>query len=293
MAPAQNRTGVVLDARVLLVGGGLALVGVLVLGFFLWMVPNAAEREAKSACTGLVSQPPLNPALCPNGGNCKYPIVAPDFTAYDHNGKPVKLSDYRGKVVLLNFWASWCGVCETEKPHLREMAAELGSKDFVVIALASDRNWTDVLMALVFGLASTDGLDQVKQLGLNAAEPIAKIIKSHPKERETILNYVVSKRDESFASQVDQLVKALPAATLADALDAYKRALPDGVPFDVLLDKPAGDDNIGAIAAAWGIKAVPESALIDKQGNIRHYFVNKRDWQMPVAETCLRSVIDE
>jgi thiol-disulfide isomerase/thioredoxin len=293
MAPAQNRTGVFLDARVLLVGGGLALVGVLVLGFFIWMVPNAAQREAKSACIGLVSQPPLNPALCPNGGNCKYPVAAPDFTAYDHNGKPVKLSDYRGKVVLLNFWASWCGVCETEKPHLQEMAAELGSKDFVVIALASDRNWTDVLMALVFGLKSTDGLDQVKELGLNAAEPIAKIIKSHPKERDTILSYVMSKRDEAFATQVDKLVKALPPATLADALDAYKRALPDGVPFDVLLDKPAGDDNIGAIAAAWGIKAVPESALIDKQGNIRHYFVNKRDWQMPVAETCLRSVIDE
>jgi thiol-disulfide isomerase/thioredoxin len=292
MAPAQNRTGVFLDARVLLVGGGLALVGVLVLGFFIWMVPNAAEREAKSACAGVVSQPPLNPALCPNG-NCKYPIAAPDFTAYDHNGKPVKLSDYRGKVVLLNFWASWCGVCETEKPHLREMAAELGSKDFVVIALASDRNWTDVLIALVFGLKSSDGLDQVKELGLNAAEPIAKIIKSHPKERETILNYVMGKRDEAFATQVDKLVKAMAPATLADALDAYKRALPDGVPFDVLLDKPSGDDNIGAIAAAWGIKAVPESALIDKQGNLRHYFVNKRDWQMPVAETCLRSVIDE
>jgi len=61
----------------------------------------------------------------------------------------------------------------------------------------------------------------------------------------------------------------------------------------VLLDKPKGDDNIGAIAAAWGIKAVPESALIDKQGNIRHYFVNKRDWETPVAQTCLRSVIDE
>lgn len=293
MAPAQHRTGVALDARVLLVGGGLALVGVLVLGFFLWMVPNAAQREAKSACTGLVSQPPLNPALCPNGGNCRYPIAAPDFTAFDHNGKPVKLSDYRGKVVLLNFWASWCGVCETEKPHLREMAAELGSKDFVVIALASDRNWTDVLMALVFGLNGTDGLDQVKQLGTNDAQGIAKIIKSHPKERESILSYVQGKHDDAFANQVDQIVKSLPPATLADALASYKRALPDGVPFDVLLDKPSGDDNIGAIAAAWGIKAVPESALIDKEGRIRHYFVNKRDWQMPVAETCLRSVIDE
>ena len=294
MAPAHNRTGLVLDARVLLVGGGLATVGVLVLAFFIWMVPNAAEREAKSACIGLVSQPPLNPALCPNGGNCKYPVAAPDFIAYDNNGKPVNFREkYRNKVVLLNFWASWCGVCETEKPHLREMAAELGSKDFVVVALASDRNWTDVLTALVYGLKPSDGLDQVKELGLNAAEPIAKIIKSHPKEREMILNYVMGKRDEAFATQVDKVVKAMPPVTIADALAAYGRALPDGVPFDVLLDRPAGDDNIGAIAAAWGIKAVPESALIDKQGNIRHYFVNKRDWQMPVAETCLRSVIDE
>jgi len=61
----------------------------------------------------------------------------------------------------------------------------------------------------------------------------------------------------------------------------------------VFLDPPAGDDNIGQIAASWGIKAVPESALIDRKGNIRAYFVNKRDWTSDVAETCLRSVIDE
>jgi hypothetical protein len=69
--------------------------------------------------------------------------------------------------------------------------------------------------------------------------------------------------------------------------------MPSGVPFNVLLDPPQGEGNIGAIAASWGIKAVPESALIDRNGMIRAYFVNKRDWQSPVAETCLRSVIDE
>ena len=58
------------------------------------------------------------------------------------------------------------------------------------------------------------------------------------------------------------------------------------------VDPPADDGNIGKIAASGGINAVPESALIDRQGNIREYFVNKRDWQSPVAETCLRSVID-
>jgi hypothetical protein len=60
----------------------------------------------------------------------------------------------------------------------------------------------------------------------------------------------------------------------------------------VLLDPPPGDENIGKITASWGIAKVPESALIDRQGNIRAYFVNKRDWTLPVAETCLRSVID-
>jgi thiol-disulfide isomerase/thioredoxin len=292
MAPAQHRTGVFLDTRVVLVGGGLALVGLLLLGFFMWMVPNAAEREAKSACTGLVSQPPINPALCPGGGPCKYPIAAPDFTAYDHNGKPVKLSDFRGKVVLLNFWASWCGVCETEKPHLEKMAEELGSKDFVVIALASDRNWTDILMAIVYALNGTAGLEEAKTLS-GGASSFAQVIKVHPKEHDKIIDYVAFREGKQTAEATEAALKQMPPPTLEEALAAYKKALPDGVPFDVLLDKPNGDDNIGAIAAQWGIKAVPESALIDKQGNIRHYFVNKRDWETPVAQTCLRSVIDE
>jgi hypothetical protein len=73
---------------------------------------------------------------------------------------------------------------------------------------------------------------------------------------------------------------------------AFRQALPRGTPFKVLLDPPPGDENIGKITASWGIKAVPESALIDRQGNIRAYFVNKRDWHSNVAQTCLRSVID-
>ena len=171
-------------------------------------------------------------------------MQAPDFTAYDNNGKQVHLSDFRGKVVLLNFWASWCGVCKTEKPQLDKMAGDLVSDDFVVIALASDRSWADVLAAIVDALAP------------NVKLPNGTV-------------------------------------TFQQALEAYKQALPSGVPFRVFLDPPSGDSNIGAIAASWGITAVPESALIDRRGNVRAYFVNKRDWQSPVAETCIRSVIDE
>ena len=237
----QPRAGIVVDPTVLLAGGGVALIGVVMAALFLWMVPNAAAREAKAACTGLRS---TGPALC-NGEPCPLPMQAPDFTAYDNNGKPVSLKDFQGKVVLLNFWASWCGVCKTEKPQLSAMADEMASDDFVVIALASDRKWEEVLIAIVDALAPTVKL---------------------PDEQEV---------------------------PLSKALAVYKQALPNGVPFKVFLDPPQGQGNIGAIAASWGITAVPESALIDRQGRIRAYFVNKRDWESPVAETCLRSVIDE
>lgn len=236
-----------IDARVLVAGGAVALIGIGLLAAFLWMVPSAAARESVQACRGMRGFERLNPALCPNGQPCELPVPAPDFTATDHQGKPVKLSDYRGKVVLLNFWASWCNVCKTEKPSLAGMAKDLSGDDFAVITLSSDRTWADVLVSTVQALAP----------GARVPAPVGDEIPFEP------------------------------------ALDAYRKALPSGVPFKVFLDPPEGDDTIGKITASWGIKAVPESALIDRKGNIRAYFVNKRDWESPVAQTCLRSIIDE
>ena len=248
MAPQTNASNVGVDPRVLVFGGGAAALGLVVFAVFMWMVPSAAARETRAACAGLKSSPP-NPMVCPDGKPCTLPVPAPDFTAFDHDGKPVHLRDFRGKVVLLNFWASWCGVCKTEKPAIYAVADDLVSDQFAVVALASDRNWSDVLVALI-----------------DAINPAA-------------------------ASQLNP--QANGDIALPEALRVYQQALPHGTPFQVFLDPPEGDDNIGKIAASWGIKAVPESFLIDRNGYIRAYFVNKRDWQSPVAETCLRSVIDE
>jgi thiol:disulfide interchange protein len=144
--PPPPSRGIVIDPVVIAVGGVVAAIGVGVLAVFLWMVPTAAARESVSACRGLggletmdrqITQDGqvINPLhgsarLCPGGMPCKLPVAAPDFAALDITGKQVKLSDYKGKVVLLNFWASWCGVCKAEKPALASMAAELGGGDF-------------------------------------------------------------------------------------------------------------------------------------------------------------------
>ena len=55
-------------------------------------------------------------------------MTAPDFTVVDGEGNEVKLSDFFGKPIVLNFWASWCGPCRSEMPDFDEKYAELGEK---------------------------------------------------------------------------------------------------------------------------------------------------------------------
>jgi peroxiredoxin len=63
---------------------------------------------------------------------------APDFTLRDINNKEFSLSDFKGKVVLVNFWATWCGPCKVEMPHLDKMDAELESRGFEVLSISTD-----------------------------------------------------------------------------------------------------------------------------------------------------------
>ena len=68
--------------------------------------------------------------------------LAPNFTLRDADGKTVKLSDYKGKVVLLNFWATWCGPCRIEIPWFVEFQKTYKDKGFSVIGVAlDDEGW--------------------------------------------------------------------------------------------------------------------------------------------------------
>jgi cytochrome c biogenesis protein CcmG/thiol:disulfide interchange protein DsbE len=64
--------------------------------------------------------------------------VAPDFTLKDLDGKDVSLNQYKGKVVLINFWATWCDPCRIEIPWLIEMQQKYGDKGFTVLGVAMD-----------------------------------------------------------------------------------------------------------------------------------------------------------
>lgn len=66
------------------------------------------------------------------------PRPAPDFTLPQFAGPPLKLSDYRGKVVLLDFWATWCEPCRVETPHFVEMQDKYGSQGLQIIGVSMD-----------------------------------------------------------------------------------------------------------------------------------------------------------
>ena len=69
--------------------------------------------------------------------------AAPDFTMYMQDGTPVKLSDFRGKPTILNFWASWCGPCKMEMPDLEDAYLEYGDEiNFLIVNLTDGTSET-------------------------------------------------------------------------------------------------------------------------------------------------------
>jgi peroxiredoxin len=89
----------------------------------------------------LSTTPPAQAALQPEAAR----KPAPDFTLTDTSGKPVKLSDSKGKVVLLNFWATWCGGCQTEIPWFIDLHNKYKDAGLNVIGVSMDNDgWKSV-----------------------------------------------------------------------------------------------------------------------------------------------------
>jgi thiol-disulfide isomerase/thioredoxin len=160
---ARRRAAVTLGAAALAAAVGFAAVYV-TLGRPDNAVPNSATAPAPA------SQAPASLPTGP-GSNAlshgqmaafvfrKAPEALPEATFQDATGKERTLADWRGKVVLVNLWATWCLPCRKEMPSLDRLQKELGSDKFEVVAVSVDRKGLD---------ASKKFLDetQVQSLGL-------------------------------------------------------------------------------------------------------------------------------
>jgi len=82
--------------------------------------------------------------------------TASNFYWYDSNGKKISLGDLKGKTVLINFWATWCGPCKKELPDIQNLSKAYASKGLVVIGVSVDKG--DNVLADVSKFASQYGL---------------------------------------------------------------------------------------------------------------------------------------
>lgn len=96
----------------------------------------------------------LGPAACSKKSSESGPVTAakekstaPDITVTSLDGKSLKLSDLRGKVVLLNFWATWCPPCREEIPSLMKLNGIMTGKPFQMVAVSIDEGGVPAIQA--------------------------------------------------------------------------------------------------------------------------------------------------
>jgi thiol-disulfide isomerase/thioredoxin len=272
---------------------------------YLRLVEPAQARAVKAACNGMRPSP-----TNPNFGSMLTPIPAANFTLQDQDGQPVSLDSFRGKIVVVNFWASWCAVCRSEKPSLERLQDEYGKDNVVVLAVASDRDWAPVKRAMLgFEVITADeilrkpevyGVRDPKQLPASGQQVVVSRIDRGRAAADSGLSRLdrISSLNGIAIETIDDLDEALRASPPTLALGVVRTggnatiSLAQKNQFKVLLDPPDDDGNLGAIAKSYGITAVPESFVVDRMGNITHYFINKRTWDGDVAATCLQDLVD-
>ncbi len=137
---------------------------------------------------------------------------APDFALKDENGKTVHLSDYRGKVVLLNFWATWCDPCRIEIPWFVDFERRMKGQGFAVVGVSMDEDgWKAVkpfLSELSVNYRVLLGDDSVSQMygGIDSL-PTTFIIDRDGKIAATHIGLVSKSR---YENDLKQLFEAEP-----------------------------------------------------------------------------------
>src|SRR5437763_1477257 len=123
------------------------------------MIYAAVHNTRKTGYTAYANPGERLPAGDVKGKN------APDFTLAKLDGQPVKLSDYRGKAVLLNFWATWCGPCKVEMPWFVDLQKQYGSQGVQMMGLGFVASGSDAIEKFAHQMGVNYAIVQGKEAG--------------------------------------------------------------------------------------------------------------------------------
>lgn len=135
--------------------------------------------------------------------------VAPDFTLPDINNKSVSLSDFSGRVIILDFWATWCGSCVKEIPHFVELYNTYKEKGLVIIGIDVD---TDEGAAMLKSFASKHGITYPILLGNKNVADLYGGIKGIPtsfiidRNQKIVQTYVGYRDKSTFENAIKDLL---------------------------------------------------------------------------------------
>lgn len=179
--------------------GVAAATAALLVFLFVRALPDAmvrardGEHAGREAACEALQPAPTNSALG------RIPARAPDFTLKDYAGRDVKLSSLRGQVVLVNFWATWCGTCVVEMPSMERLVESKKGKPFHLLAVSVDDDWPVVRKFFANGTPLDVVLDSAR--AVPKAYGTDKFPESFLVDKDGIIRYyIVSNRDWSSAS---------------------------------------------------------------------------------------------
>ena len=145
---------------------------------------------------------------CSSGPPQMAPTAAPGFTLPRVDGGTASLADHQGKVVLLDFWATWCPPCRAAMPHLAEMQEEYRAKGLVVLGMNMDQNRDDLTQFLSgqtvnYPMLAVDEATRAAYGGV-ASIPQTFLIDRAGQVRQKFLGY-----DHKIAAQMEEAVQKL------------------------------------------------------------------------------------
>jgi len=181
-------------------------------GFHPTYEPGVGQIEGEPASAG---EPPSNPDLLPVG------TLAPGFTLETPQGRTVSLAQYRGKAVLLEFFATWCPHCNAEAPHLRKLYTSLPKRSEAVVSVNADGETAPSVFAFhrYYGLPYPALVDPSGRPGSFTTEGAAGPVSSRYRVESFPTFYVIDRKGRIVWRSDGEQPDALLRQELANGAD--------------------------------------------------------------------------